>query len=432
VDGELFQPPVAQCLQGYYYLTGEMTAELELQTLPRVADLGATAYWIDACWYGQGRVWSQEVGNWTINRKRYPEGLKPIADAAHERGMRFVLWFEPARVRHDAQLAREHPDFVLRSPTNPDNALLDFGHAPARQHLLELFSRIIGETGVDIYREDFNFDPLAYWEAADAPDRVGMAEIRYLTGHYAFWDELRQRFPRLAIDNCASGGRRIDLETMSRSLPLWPSDFPDIGGLAHGQGLHVGDQCINAGLARWVVLLGGGVWNFTPYGTRGEVVGGWTFGMHIPREDFPAEMDVRVVTPHDQLAKGRLIHWPGFPTREAASAVAEWKSLREYFLGDFYLLLPLTVAAHDWCAYQFHRDDLKAGIALFFRRHRSPFATMAVELKRIEADASYEVSLSAAYQEAPRQRMSGQELSRLSVAIPEIPGSVLLRYARVS
>jgi hypothetical protein len=56
---------------------------------------------------------------------------------------------------------------------------------------------------------------------------------------------------------------------------------------------------------------------------------------------------------------------------------------------------------------------------------------MAVELKRIEADASYEVSLSAAYQEAPRRRMSGQELSRLSVTIPEIPGSLLLRYARV-
>ena len=432
VEGELFQPPAAQCLQGYYYLTGDMSAELEMQALPKVADLGATAYWIDACWYGQGRVWSQEVGNWTINRKRYPEGLKPIADAAHERGMKFVLWFEPARVRHDGQLAREHPEFVLRRPEDPDNTLLDFGNAAARQHLLDLFGGIIEETGVDIYREDFNMDPLPFWEAADAPDRVGATEIHYITGHYAFWDELCQRFPNLAIDNCASGGRRIDLETMSRSLPLWPSDFPDIGGLAHGQGKHVGDQCINAGLARWVVLLGGGVWNFTPYGTRGEIIGGWTFGMHISEEDFPVEQGVSVVTLSGQLAKGKLVHWPEFPTDNAVAATAEWKSLRAYFLGDFYLLLPLTVAAHDWCAYQFHRDDLNSGVALFFRRHQSPFATMEVELRRIEPDASYSVSLSTEYQESPRQRMSGQELACLSVRIPEVPGSVLLRYALVS
>ena len=431
VAGELFLPPVAQCLQGYYYLTGDMHADLEMQALPKVGELGATAYWIDACWYGQGRDWWQEVGNWTINRNRYPDGLKPIADAAHDRGMGFVLWFEPARVRHDGQLATDHPEFVLRNPETPENLLLDFGNADASRHILELFSQIIGEVGVDIYREDFNFDPLPYWQAADTPDRVGMTEIRYITGHYAFWDALRERFPRLAIDNCASGGRRIDLETMSRSLPLWPSDFPDIGGLAHGPGLHLGDQCINAGLARWVVLLGGGVWNFTPYATRGEIIGGWTFGMHIPREEFPDDNDARALTSHDLLAKGRLVHWPGFPAAEAKAAIAEWKELREFCLCDFYLLLPLTTNAHDWCGWQFHRAEDAAGVAMFFRRHASPFPSVQVRLRRIEPGAHYRVSTATGYEPSPVRTVSGEELIELTIDIGDRPGSLLLRYSKI-
>ncbi|KPK83950.1 MAG: hypothetical protein AMJ81_06905 [Phycisphaerae bacterium SM23_33] len=430
VGGELFLPPVAHCLQSYYYLTGDMSEQVELAALPKAAALGATAYWIDACWYGQGRSWWEEVGNWTINRRRYPRGLKPIADAAHARGMKFVLWFEPARVRQDSDLAREHPDYILRCPQDSSQALLDFGNPRARGHMLEVFSEIIAESGVDVYREDFNFDPLPYWQAADGPDRVGMTEIRYIEGHYAFWDELRGRFPGLAIDNCASGGRRIDLETLRRSLPLWPSDFLDVVGLPWGAGLHVGSQCIKAGLARWVPLFAGGLWSFTPYAARSAMLGGFVFGPHIPPQDFPGDADLPALTHADLLARGQLVHWPKFPSRQAKAAIAEWRSLREFFPGDFHLLLPLTASFHDWCAYQLHRPDLDAGFALFFRRHRSPFESMQVRLKGIKAGARYRVSLASTFR-APRPRsMSGSKLAGMTVRIPDRPGSVLLRYSR--
>jgi hypothetical protein len=190
----------------------------------------------------------------------------------------------------------------------------------------------------------------------------------------------------------------------------------------------VGDQCISAGLARWVVLLGGGVWSFTPYGTRGEIIGGWTFGMHIPQSEFPSDQDVRAITPHDQLAKGKLVHWPEFPLREARAAIAEWKSLREYFLGDFYLLLPLTVSYHDWCAYQFHRADLDSGFAMFLRRHKSPFASMQVELKHIDPRARYNITKATRYRPSPPRTVSGKDLAAMTIRINDQPGSLLLRY----
>lgn len=431
LDGKLVMPPTAQCLQFYFYLTGKAGEQLEMTALPKTAALGAEAYWIDACWYGGQGEWWQEVGSWVVNRQKYPRGLKPISDAAHQAGMQFVLWFEPERVRPHSLLHQEHPEYLLTSDKDPTNLLLNLGLPEARQYITDLISGLIAENGVDIYRQDFNFDPLPYWQAADTPDRIGMAEICYVQGHYALWDELRRRHPKLWIDNCASGGRRIDLETLSRSLPLWPSDFSDTIGLRSGLGLHVGAQCINAGLARWVPLFGGGVWNFTPYSTRSQIIGGFTFGCHIDHQDFPDDETTAIVNPNDVMAKGKTLLNDDFPTAEAQAAIAEWKSIRPFFLGDFYLLLPLTVSYHDWCAWQLHREDLQAGIAMFFRRHRSPFSSMEVELRCVDPDGRYDVSLSAGYQEAPHTRMSGRELARLSIAIAEAPGSLLLRYARI-
>ena len=429
VDGRLVTPPIAHCLQGYFYLTGQAGEGLEMTALPKAAGLGCDVYWIDACWYGREGQWWEEVGSWVVNRRKFPDGLKPISDAARKAGMKFILWFEPERVRPTSLLAKEHPEFLLKSEKDPGNLLLNLGDPEARAHITERISSLIAENGVDIYRQDFNFDPLPYWEAADAPERVGMTESLYVQGHYEFWDDLRRRHPRLWIDNCASGGRRIDLETMSRSLPLWPSDFPDIGGLAFGQGLHVGDQCINAGLARWVPLFGGGVWDFSPYGVRSEIVGGFTFGFHIPPKDLPDDEEAAVLTPNDVLARGKTLLGDEFPLGAARATIAEAKSVREFFTGDFHLLLPLTISYHDWCAYQFHRQDLDAGIALFFRRHKSPFPAMEMGLKGI-GQGQYDVSFSAGFEPAAPRRLSAKELARMTVTIPEAPGSLLLRYAR--
>lgn len=429
IDGELVMPPVAQCLQAYYYLTGEASEKFEMKALPKVAATGAEAYWIDACWYGDKAEWWQSVGSWVINRQRFPHGLKPISDAAHDAGMKFVLWFEPERVQRNSRIHIEHPEFLLSCGDDRQSFLFNLGLPEARAFITELISRLISENGVDIYRQDFNFDPLPYWRKADEDDRIGMTEIRYVEGHYEFWDELRRRHASLWIDNCSSGGRRIDLETLSRSLPLWPSDFHDVGGLPYGLGLHVGDQCINAGLSRWVPLFGGGTWNFTPYGTRSELIGGFTFGFHIDHRDFPAEDAQDIVTHKDVLSKGKTMLDEDFPVPPVRQAIREWRSVRPFFLGDFYLLLPLTVSAHDWCAWQFHREDMGAGFAMFLRRHQSPFPEMEVSLERIDSNASYEVSMSVGYEEADRIRMSGAELARLRVAMPEAPGSVLVRYS---
>jgi alpha-galactosidase len=220
------------------------------------------------------------------------------------------------------------------------------------------------------------------------------------------WDELRRRHPGLAIDNCASGGRRIDLETISRSFPLWRSDFSDFGGPSFGRGLQIGDQLQTAGLSRWVPLHTAAVWTFTPYAFRSAMSTG--------------------IVPYCNICEDK------FPFDQAKKAFAELKSLRPFFLGDFYpLIVQLTTDPTAWCAYQFDRPDLKEGFAVYLRRHESQFISMEANLKGLDPAAIYDVAVTSTFDAPPRQKMSGAELSRFKIVIEEKPGSALLRYTKI-
>ena len=118
-----------------------------------------------------------------------------------------------------------------------------------RKWLTEHVDRLLNEQGIDLYRQDFNMDPLGYWRGADSPDRQGISEIKHVTGYLAYWDELRRRHPKMLIDSCASGGRRNDLETMRRAVPLWRSDYAFEA---------IGHQCMMYGLSLWLPFHGTG------------------------------------------------------------------------------------------------------------------------------------------------------------------------------
>jgi alpha-galactosidase len=190
---------------------------------PFVKYYGVEYLWIDAGWFVGG--WPNGVGNWFPRENGFPNGFHPLVQEIKKMGMKgLILWFEPERVFRETWIDREHPDWVLRLPGNP-NGLLNLGNEEALTWLTDYLSEMIKREGISVYRQDFNMDPLPYWRSADPPDRQGITEIRYVEGLYRLWDELLRRNPGLIVDNCASGGRRIDLETISRSVMLWRTDY---------------------------------------------------------------------------------------------------------------------------------------------------------------------------------------------------------------
>ena len=203
-----------------------LTADWAIAMVRRYSmfELTPDVFWLDAGWhtgagdFRHGKSWANTTGNWTVDRERFPEGLKPVSDAVHEAGAKFMVWFEPERVVKGTQWATEHKEGMLYTewPEGSEQSTwywFDLGNDEACDWLCKYYGDLIEENGIDYYRQDFNMLPAGYWRDADEPGRSGIKEIRHIENLYKFWDYLLERFPGLLIDNCASGGRRIALET---------------------------------------------------------------------------------------------------------------------------------------------------------------------------------------------------------------------------
>jgi alpha-galactosidase len=347
-------------------------------------------YWIDAGWYGPDEEkvnydqWSIYVGMWKINAKIHPQGLKPISDAAHQAGMKFLLWFEPERAIQGMSLTLDHPDWFLGEKKEGANLLLNLGNPEARKGITDLIADIIQKEGIDCYRQDFNFSPLPYWQSNDTPDRIGMTEIRHVEGLYAFWDELRQRFPNLLIDNCASGGRRLDFEMMRRSIPLWASDMMCFPGYITER-----YQQQVSGLSMWIPQFSfgtdckhaGGTYHF-----RSTMAGGTVLQL------FGGTTD-----PID----------PEYPYQWLRDRLEENHRAKPYFSGDYYPLMKQSGSFEDWSIFQFDRPDLGGGFLEYFRKKDSPIEKVCPKLCGLNSSAIYEIEDADSKQTF---KVSGQEL----------------------
>jgi alpha-galactosidase len=310
-------------------------------------------------------------------------------------------------VHPDTWLYDNHPEWLLmpneettkkRQPwMDKVESLLNLGNPEARRWLTEHISSMIEEVGITVYRQDCNFNPLDYWRGADEPDRQGISEIRHIEGLYAFWDELLRRHPGLTIDNCASGGRRIDLETISRSVALWRSDY---GSEPEGVQSHT------LGINRYVPCSSGGVNSTDPYVSRSNLASGMA------------------ICPGDPNASR-------FDLDELRTRVKEFKLFRPLFYGDFYPLTSHSVESDVWCVYQLYRKEINRGALLAFRRKESPFSAGRFKLRGLAADGKYEFTDI----DSGRQRQfTGRELMEtgIEVKMPTAPCSVILTYSLIS
>lgn len=191
--------------------------------------------WYDAGWYDTAGTgdWRQSIGDWKVDPVKYPDGFKAVSSYLQENGVKTLLWYEPERVPMASNLYKEitqagHTSWLIDAMDGSTDCLWNMGDDAAREFMTQHIISSLKENGVKYYRQDFNIDPKAYWKYADRSLydlRKGFAENKYVTGEYAFLDALSEAIPGLLIDNCASGGRRIDLEMCRRAVPLWRSDY---------------------------------------------------------------------------------------------------------------------------------------------------------------------------------------------------------------
>lgn len=371
--------------------------------------------WMDAGWYGIDTKptpdefegdWGCHTGDWRVSPLIHPQGLQDVSKAVHDAGMKFLLWFEPERVIRTTPTAVAHPEYFLSNDNpNDDNRLLNLGNEEAWEYCFETLSKLIEELNIDCYRQDFNFSPLPYWRKNDDPDRKGITEIKHINGLYRLWDELLNKFPHLIIDNCASGGRRIDIETLRRSIPLWRSDLQcpanyDIEG----------SQCHNQSFNLWM-----------PYSGTG---GGRSYDEYRIRSAYAA-----VLTTNYSYSEREAFCDTAERVEFIKKYTEEYLKVRTFFSEDFYPLTEVSEKLDVWCVIQFNRPEQNDGILEVFRRENAPYETACFMLRGLDESADYFFTDA----DGGEFTVSGKELAEngLKLTVPEKRKAKIFFYKAV-
>ncbi len=360
------------------------TEDNQVRYLRRFGERGLDpdVWWIDAGWYpcstSEGHRSWRMTGSWEPDPERFPRGLTPVSRAAAETGADLLLWFEPERVAPGTRLAREHPEWLLRAQTGSPqtstqatSALLNLGDPACGAWLASHLTREIQRNGIRVYRQDFNFRPLPFWEANDATDRQGVTENLHVQGYLRLWDELLERNPGLWIDSCASGGRRNDLETMRRSVPLHYTDY--------GYGYHRVKLAFHRTLFEWL-----------PYFKETNV--SWS--------ESPTEPGALQTEPPDSFA----FHCALAPMLSLALDIREtdadlalfrrmseiWRRAAPMILdADYYPLTPFSKSAEEWVAWQFDLPARGEGFVQAIRHREAQREELTLHLRGLDPTARY-------------------------------------------
>ena len=398
--GKELEPVVAAsgALVGFNNVSG--TNQIRAVSNIAAHKLPVNYYWIDAGWSRGG--FAEGMGNWDPDPVRFPNGLKPVADKVREAGLKFLVWFEPERVMPGTWLRTHRPEWLL-APTNlpapmayqRDWRLLNQGNPEALAWLRQMFGDYVRQLGLGVYRLDFNMHPLYYWRGGETADRQGMNEIGHIMGLYNYLDSFQRDNPGLLLDDCASGGRRIDFEMMRRTVPLLRSDYlwdP------------VGAQCFTWALSLWVPVTGHGGISLDPY-------------------DFRSGMQTCVTYAFDYYNKDAAFWEP------LAHRLDEFRRVQPYFSRDFYPLTDYTTRSDCWMAWQFDAPDMAKGIVQAFRRATNDVPRMTFKLRGLEPKTMYNLTN---FDFPGDITTSGREVMEtgLVVNLPSAPGSALITYTK--
>lgn len=209
----------------------EIDEEVFLRNVETAARMGIEVCTLDAGWFGPSEKdshWYEVRGDWQlVNTDRFPSGIRRLADAVHAHGMKFGIWCEIEGLGVNAQLARAHPEYVaLRDGERI--GYVCFGNPAVQEWAYQTLRRLIEEFKADWIKLDFNLDPGAGCNRSDHGHGSGDGLYEHYRGYYHTLQRVRRDFPEVVLENCSSGGLRIDLGMLRHtdmtflSDPDWP------------------------------------------------------------------------------------------------------------------------------------------------------------------------------------------------------------------
>jgi alpha-galactosidase len=198
----------------------------------RAAKIGVERFVIDDGWFGQRKDDHAGLGDWYVNKEKFPNGLKPLIDKVHALGMDFGIWVEPEMVNPDSDLYRKHPDWVLNFTGRPrtegrNQLVLNLARQDVRDYIFNFLDKLLTENDVAFIKWDYNRNWSEPGWPAVSSDEEKKVYVKYIDNLYWILREIRAKHPKVEIESCSGGGGRVDLGILRYTDEVWPSDNTD-------------------------------------------------------------------------------------------------------------------------------------------------------------------------------------------------------------
>jgi alpha-galactosidase len=199
-------------------LWGDPTTAKLLPLIDAAAEAGCEYFCIDAGWYASGEWWDG-VGEWLPSAERFPEGIKYVLDYIRSKGMVPGLWLELEVMGVNSPKLAEADEswfFKRHGKLVKDRSRyqLDFRNPKVIAHANEVIRRLVEDYGVGYIKMDYNINAGIGTET-DA-DSFGDGLLQHNRAYLRWLDSVFERYPDLVIENCSSGGMRMDYAMLSR------------------------------------------------------------------------------------------------------------------------------------------------------------------------------------------------------------------------
>ena len=196
----------------------------------QAAHMGCELFVVDDGWFGERHSDKAGLGDWWVNKQKFPNGLSELIEHVKSLGMKFGIWVEPESVNPDSGLYRAHPNWIYRYPNQEpvqlrNQYLLNLSLPQVRDYLKDMLHGLLSDNNIDFIKWDMNR------AVTDPQSAIGNAGKSLWYAHveavYSLWKSIRESFPHVEMETCSGGGGRIDLGILHYAEQSWPSDNTD-------------------------------------------------------------------------------------------------------------------------------------------------------------------------------------------------------------
>ncbi|MCR4617837.1 MAG: alpha-galactosidase [Lachnospiraceae bacterium] len=195
-------------------------------------EVGIELFVMDDGWFGERNDDSSSLGDWYVNEKKLPHGLKGLADKINAVGLDFGIWVEPEMVNVKSKLYEAHPEWSIEIPGKPhsesrNQRILDLSNPKVCDYLTEKMTEVFSSANISYVKWDMNRNFSDYFSQHLGANNQGELAHRYVCGLYRMMRTLTERFPHILFEGCSAGGNRFDLGILSYFPQIWASDDTD-------------------------------------------------------------------------------------------------------------------------------------------------------------------------------------------------------------